>query len=68
LKNAGEIVIRFNKLSAVHPKAFSNMDLYHLDLSSNICVDKSFFKESKANIEEGLATCGAEYAKKFGGQ
>jgi hypothetical protein len=42
------------------------MNLYHLDLSGNTCVNKNFFKESKAKIEEGLATCGAEYATKFG--
>jgi hypothetical protein len=56
-----------NKLAALHPKMFSQLDgLFILDLEGNACIDQNFMNITghfaRARIEEELAGCGANYA------
>jgi hypothetical protein len=58
------IYLENNKLTAVHPRTFSNLDsLNTLDLRGNICVNKWFQPvTSLTEIESELTKCGFGYA------
>jgi hypothetical protein len=63
LTELNEIWLSGNKLRALHPQMFTELDsLRFLFLSGNQCVDQDFLNyPPKANIEDGLAECGANY-------
>jgi Leucine-rich repeat (LRR) protein len=58
-----EIHLDGNKLSAMHPRMFAHLNnLNRLLLNRNICINKRFNPViSLADVEQELATCGANY-------
>jgi hypothetical protein len=64
LPSLTHIYLNGNKLSAIHPKTFSQVNrLTDLGLEGNICINKRFNPvTSKTEIEQELTSCGAEYS------